>query len=318
MKNFIRQKSLVVTLAISAGILWGCGQRIDAPHEKPWNKELPLPDAYSFNYERVGFDTAVDLELARGGVLYIASADGVVPFYQDLLRGPGWVFEDIVDPVVVSEAPDGSILVADRGEMNVKVYDSTGGTPKLSFSDPDWAVFGGLAGDEDGNIFVADVQRSFVRAYRPDGTPRFTEDMADSGYGLGHVLQPHGLYYDGQHLWIADTGKNWIQKVNPDSVQLGLRFLDGYTYEDDTGNEIKLPFSSPVDVATDSDGFVYVTDQGNKRIFKFTAGDLAPFTTVNYDTTIGQPPHLRATGVNDKFVYAIDDSLGSILVWELK
>jgi len=300
------------------GMLASCGQRIEAPEENPWNKELPLPDSYVFNYERIGFETATDLELARGGLLYIASADGVTPYYQDVLRGPGWTFDGIIDPVVVSEAPDGHILVADRGDMNVKVFESDGGSPVVTFTDSDWAAFGGLAADDSGTIFVADREMSFVRAYLPDGTPKFTEDIADSGFGLGHVIQPHGLYYDGRYLWIADTGKNWIQEVNPDSVQLGLRFLDGYTYEDEEGNEVKLPFSAPVDVATDTDGFVYVTDQGNRRIFKFTQEDLAPFTTVNYDTSAGQPPHLRAMGVNNKSVFAIDDSLGSILVWDLK
>jgi DNA-binding beta-propeller fold protein YncE len=305
-------------LILGAGmvVLAGCGQRIEAPEERPWNRPLPAADAYSFRYERIGFDTTSDLELARGGLLYVASTDGITPYYQTVEGGPGWTFGGVLDPAAVCEAPNGQIIVADQGDTTVKVFDPDGGDPVASFQDADWIQFGGIAADGAGNIFVADRQRSFVRSYLADGTPRFAEDMADSGFGLGHVLQPNGLFYDGEHLWIADTGKNWVQKVVPDSVQLGLAFLDGYTYEDVDGNEIKIPFSSPIDVATDTDGYLYVADQGNKQIFKFDA-DLVSFAEVNYDSLVGQPPHLRAIGVSETRVYAIDDSLGSILVWEL-
>lgn len=316
------RRQLVWALAgLVVGSGWGgwvgCGQRIEAPRERPWTKQFPPPDSYVFDYERVGFEMAADLELTQGGLLYVASADGVVPFYQTVVTGPGWPFDGLVDPVLVSEAPDGSIVVADWGDTTVKVYEATGGAPSVAFRDSAWASFGGLAADDAGNIYVADTKRCFVRAYEPDGTPRFSHDVADSGYGLGHVLEPHGLFYDGEFLWIADTGKNWVQKVLPDSVQLGLAFLDGFTYEDEEGNEIKVPFSSPVDVATDPDGYVYVADRGNRRICKFDH-DLESFAIVNYDSTMGQPPALRAIGVNSKRVFAKDDSLGSILVWHLR
>jgi hypothetical protein len=308
-------------LAAASLLAAGCGQRIDAPHEEPWTRELPPPDSYVFKFERAGFETATDLELARGGLLYVASAAGVVPYYQPMLGGPGWSFEELVDPAAVCEAPDGKIVVADRSDMTVKVYESDGGAPVSRVQDDDWVEFGGVASDGAGNLFVADSRRSFVRSYLPDGTPRFAADMADSGFGLGHVLNPQGLFYDGEYLWIADTGKNWVQKVQADSVQLGLAFLDGYTYEDADGNEVKLPFSSPVDVAADADGYLYVADQGNQRIFKFEPqedGKPVSFATVNYDTLTGRIPHVRAIGVNRTMVFAIDDSLGSVLVWEIR
>jgi len=320
-----RITGLVVGIGVACWV--GCGQRIDAPHESPFALIIPPPDSYVQLYERLGFDSATDLDLARGGLLYVSSmVNGVTPFYQSVLRGPGWPFEDLVDPAVVAEAPNGDILVGDRGDMHVKVYEADGGAPRVTFTDSLWAEFGGIAADDSGNIYVADAESSFVRAYRPDGTPRFSgQHLADRGFGLGHVMEPHGLFFDGEDLWIADTGKNWVQKVSTREIQLGLAFLDGYTHtyvgQDSLDNtveyEIKISFSSPMDVATDTEGFVYVADRGNRRIFKFD-DKMASFTMVNYDTLMSQPPGLRAIGVSDTRVYAIDDSLGAILVWELK
>lgn len=323
MKHRLGWATAALAVVLGAVLCVGCGQRIEAPRKGKFELNIPPPDSYTFKFERVGFGTASDIELARGGLVYLASTEGVTSYYQDINGGPGYPFAEVIDAAATCEAPSGNIVIADRGDMYVKVYEPDGTNMLASFTDTTWSNFGGVAADDSGNIYVADVDRSFVRAYLPDGGPRFVDedgfvvDMADSGFGLGHVLSPHGLFYDGESLWIADTGKNWVQEVLPDSIQLGLAYLDGYTYEDVDGNEIKIPFSSPVDVATDDNGFLYVVDRGNQRIFKFDE-NRASFATVNYDTTMGRAPGLRAIGVNTSMVFAIDDSLESILVWELR
>jgi DNA-binding beta-propeller fold protein YncE len=302
----------------------GCGQRIDAPEQQEFSREPPTPDSYTRIYVRYDFDDAADLELARGGLVYVNQGTGLRTYYGSVEGGPSYEFEGLIDPAVLCQAPGDSIVIADRGDTTVKIFGPWGGGPRTTFRDPDWVQFGGIAADDDGNIYVSDVKRNFVRAYYRDGTPRFEKDLADSGFGVGHVLEPRGLFFDGEGLLIADTGKGWVQKVSVDSAQVGIWWLTGFLDVDEQGNVVQIPFDSPVDVAADASGFVYVADQGNQRIFKFTA-DSESFAVVNLDSRDipgleppQEPPRgLRSITANASRVYALDDSVGTILVWKL-
>ncbi len=90
--------------------------------------------------------------------------------------------------------------------------------------------------------------------------------------GTETFSSPQGADYDptNLYLFVADTGNHRIVKLS----DLATNFVAKWgTKSDPTEiNPQTGTFRSPRDVATDSDGNVYVADTGNNRIQKFTSG----------------------------------------------
>ena len=64
----------------------------------------------------------------------------------------------------------------------------------------------GLATDSAGNIYVADIDNSFLVVFGPDG--RFRGQVGRKGRGPGEFQGPSGLVIDAQQrLWVRDTEK---------------------------------------------------------------------------------------------------------------
>ncbi|HEC83531.1 MAG TPA: hypothetical protein ENI46_03470, partial [Firmicutes bacterium] len=214
------------------------------------------------------------------------------------------------------------IAVADlEPSLAVKVYSLSGGDPLLTFSDPDWKMLGGLAIDDSGNVYVADTERNFVRSYDSKGKPRFTVDLADSGFGVGHVLSPHGIFLDDLGLLIAeaDPEKPQVQRISIDEPQTAIWFSEQTpfitSFVDTVGNE--LNFMEPIDVSSDNDGHIFVLDRQLSKIMRFTA-DGSPDAIVN-TIAAGGPDTLAnpvAIGTYGKKIYCLDAGTGIVHRWD--
>jgi hypothetical protein len=272
MKGTMKKTTIAVAAMCLLGLSTGCGGKYDKPTEAPG---LPPTGAYNYIKPYSGFETASHLTVTGGNLFVTFSETAEVQrYFSTGGRVEGIEFEGLVQPTVIGKGR-ASVAIADASDgITVKVYGPSGGAPILTIDDPDWQRISGLAIDDDDNVYVADVVRHFVRAYGPNGNPRFEVDLADSGFGIGHVRSPMGIFIDGETLLIAeaDPEKVSVQRVRIDAPGEGIPFSAEVpfitSFTDTAGNE--TVFEKPVGVATDSEGNIIVLDQSLGKIFRFT------------------------------------------------
>jgi outer membrane protein assembly factor BamB len=327
---------LAAMIPVSAALLAGCGGKFDKPLESP---QIPPLGEYSHQEFR-WFENAISLSVT-GGSVYVAYAESVAcaeseavgevgAFFSDCRRIPRNLvkcFTGLHRPKVIGTGKY-AIAVADSSEsITVKVYDLGGGDPIVSFSDPDWVDISGLAVDDSGNIYVSDASKDFVRAYKPDGERRFQVDLADSGFGIGHVLRPTGIGLDGETLLIteAHAEKIQVQRIRIDRPQTGIPFSAANAYisvfTDADLNE--TPLVRPIGVAAGKEGSIFVLDQGLGEILQFDAEGNS-ITVVN-STASGGPPDLSDAVSIDTYnpgpaasIFALDPLNGVVHRWDPK
>jgi len=298
--------------------LAGCGGKYDKPLEV--YKEYQA-GAYNYGKPLTGFEFATHMAIT-GGHLFISYRDSsaLVDYFASGVVNPGVEFEGLVRPTIVGEGLRAIAVVETADSLSVKVYRPGGGAPFLTFSDPDWVEIGGLAIDDDDNIYVSDVSKNFVRSYDTLGRPRFDIDLADSGFGIGHVMSPMGLCFDGEALLIAeaDDEKAQVQKVSVDEPQQGIVFSETVpfisSFTDTAGNEVNL--RRPVAVTTDALGNIYVLDAELGQTLRYTF-DGEPDTPVK-SSSIEDPDVLYdaiAVGTYRERVYVLERGTGTIHIW---
>ena len=75
---------------------------------------------------------------------------------------------------------------------------------------------GGVAADDDGNLYIADSGNNLIRQVTPDGVIRTISGSEDGG---PRFRAPTGLLRDGSgNLYVADTNNNLIRRLVPEIV----------------------------------------------------------------------------------------------------
>jgi uncharacterized protein (TIGR03437 family) len=132
----------------------------------------------------------------------------------------------------------------------------------------------GIAVDSGGNIYVSDTQNARVRkisggiinTVAGSGTAGFG---GDGGAATSAQLNiPAGLALDGAgNLYIADFSNNRVRKVASSSGTITTLAGNGFEgYSGDGGAAAGAQLTTPVGVATDSSGNVYIADTGNNAV----------------------------------------------------
>src|SRR5882672_4042764 len=134
----------------------------------------------------------------------------------------------------------------------------------------------GVATDSSGNVYVGDMENHTVRKITPAGavsTFAGTPDIFGTADGTGAAARfhsPRGVATDGaDNVYVADEGNNTIRKITPDGVVTTLAGRAGFSGSGD-GIGAAARFDSPIGVATDNAGNVYVADMFNNAIRKVT------------------------------------------------
>lgn len=130
------------------------------------------------------------------------------------------------------------------------------------------ATFGepqGLTVGPDGTLYVADTNCFKLRQITPDGT------VSTLASGLGN---PMGVVRDSSgNFYVADVGSHVIRKVTGSSSTVFAGGLGQYGNADGTtGATGTARFMSPVGLALDGNGDLYVTDGGNHTVRKISGG----------------------------------------------
>lgn len=311
-------RSLLALAGLSTAIAFAssCGQKFDLPPQ-PDPGRIPTPGTYNFekNWE---IDRPSDL-LSQGSYLYVIEAEERVAAYLTRSKNaihPQFVgeFEGLVRPTLLALARRDStwIFVADQGDTTIKRYLFTGGAPRAIFQDSLWtSAFSGLAADADLNLYVSFADKDTILQYDDRGVRRRL--ISDRGTGQGFVIAPHGVHWNGTHLLVADTGKNWVQRLLGDTTNVAAA-------GDPIGSVV--PLTGPLDVSADRLGeFVFVADSGRDRILKFlaTGGFVdSVYSPTKPETQIEIPiDNPRYLAVEDSLVFVADPDRNRIVAFKL-
>lgn len=177
-----------------------------------------------------------------------------------------------------------NLYVADYGNHSIRKIDANGmvttfaGTGAAGFTNGhrSQATFNhpyGLAMDSNGNLYVGDVLNHAIRKISADGIVSTlaggNKGFADRGGSVARFNHPHGVTVDaGNNVYVADAYNNRIRKITPDGMvsTVAGNGNDGFV----DGTKETAEFYVPIGIVVDSNGNLYVGDEGNSSIRKVT------------------------------------------------
>ena len=132
----------------------------------------------------------------------------------------------------------------------------------------------GVAVDNAGNLYIADTHNDRIRKVDAAGTITTIVGTGEKGFkGDGgpapqaRLRAPRGVAVDGAgNLYVADTGNNRIRKVDSTGTISTVAGSDKSGFGGDGGAAIEALLNSPMGVAVDGAGNLYIADSGNDRI----------------------------------------------------
>jgi len=197
----------------------------------------------------------------------------------------------VFNPYAVVVAPNGDVFIADNENNAIRKIDHTsniittiaGQGPSNPGSTGDGGLASqakvnspqGIAADGVGNVYFTD-QQLVVRMINPSGIiSRFAGNgnVGSSGDGglatQANLNGPIGLAVDAAgNLYIADAGNHAIRKV--DATTKIITTIAGVVgqggYSGDGGPSTSAKLNTPVGVAVDKSGNIYIADSQNQRI----------------------------------------------------
>lgn len=179
-------------------------------------------------------------------------------------------------PTQAAYAPDGRLLimsddgcairVLDAGKTTLttfagkkSTYGSTDGTGSAAFMGSP----SGMVSDGSGNVYVTSAGDGRVRRITPGGVVTTLPGTLNGPAGI--ALDPAG------NLVIAEAGNHRIIRMTPAGAVTPIAGVLGSSgYVD--GAAATAKFNSPLGVAVDTDGTIYVSDRNNQLIRKIDPG----------------------------------------------
>jgi sugar lactone lactonase YvrE len=236
------------------------------------------------------------------------------------------------EPAGIATDSAGNVYVADTGNSTIRkitsdsvvttlagtaavVGSADGSAASARFSGP-----AGLAKDSAGNVYVADVRNSTIREITPAGvvtTFAGTAGVVGSADGTGTAASfsyPNGVATDSLgNVYVADMFNDTVRKITPAGVVTTLAGTAGVRAVAD-GTGATAYFESPVAVAADSGGNVYVAD--GSAIRKITpAGVVTTFAGNGY--IAGSADGTGAAARFNKTAGVATDSVGNVYVSDM-
>jgi uncharacterized protein (TIGR03437 family) len=288
----------------------------------------------------VATDRLGNLYLVDSGHFSVRKIDAVTGAISTF-AGDGKYFEDnqatydsLGRNLVISVDGRDRLLIADEDEKGVYAVDLANRELTVLFDgSADNVLPTGVAGDAAGNVYISDWNHDQVLVLSPDGKPNVFAGIGYHGaaaYGGdgGPAVQadlsgPRGLALDAKgRLLICDTDNHVVRIVDPATGIINPFAGDHIDNSDyDTYPAVQASLRSPVALALDSDGWVYIADKAAHQIrvvttdgYIYTAGggngrgfggDGGPAILSLMDTPLG----VAATGidiyVSDSFNYRI-------------
>ena len=193
-------------------------------------------------------------------------------------------------PGVVAVDGSGNLYIADTYNHRIRKVDTTGtittvaGTGERGYGgDGDPAIEAslnvpaGVAVDNSGNLYIADLGNDRIRKVDTSGTITTVAGTGELGYSgddgpaiEAQLKYPRHVAVDGSgNLYIADTYNHRIRKVDTTGTITTVAGQGGIGYASGDGDPaVEVSLSYPQGVAVDGSGNLYIADSQEHRVFR--------------------------------------------------
>ncbi len=195
------------------------------------------------------------------------------------LNGPSAVAVDALGNVYIADSGNNVIRKVDTsgvittiaGTGTAGYLGKRGPATSIELDDPS-----GVAVDASGNVYIADSNNSMVRKVNTSGmmsTFAGNGNRGDYGNncnaGSAELNSPRGIAVDASgNVYIAEELSQRIRKVNTSGIISTIAGNGRSGYSGDGGSAVSAKLNTPLGVAVDAAGNIYIADVGNNRIRK--------------------------------------------------
>jgi sugar lactone lactonase YvrE len=234
----------------------------------------------------VAFAALPALSHAAPGDISTVSGTGTAGFSGD--GGPA-TSAQLNEPHAVAVDSSGNRYIADTLNNRARKVDGSGaittvaGTGTEGFSgdggpatSAELGYPNGVAVDDAGNLYIADLSNNRVR--KVDGSGTITtvagtgaQDFSGDGGPAtsAEIAGPNGVAVDDAgNVYIADTSNHRVRKVDASGTISTVAGTGSADFSGDGGPATSAKINSPSALALDDTGNLYIADQGNNRVRK--------------------------------------------------
>lgn len=294
-----REMTLLSIISLFVFSFIGCGKKYPMPSRS--GEGIPPESSYVLVGSPWDAGGAQDLLRASDGRVYVLYPQKIEKRYTNGVPIDTFGVGILQDAKSLAEGPNRTIYVLDASISGIFMFsfqgEKTGEIHLEGVDDPTGIAYGSHG------IYISEGSLNLILHY--DTTGNFIDTLAREGNGILNVVDPKGIFYDAlDRILVASTGHNWVEAFPPDTPLSSLLHLGGTSPE---GGSDEGEFLSPLDVAVDFNGFVFVSDSGNMRVQKFSPDGSF---IVEVDIKDGHPLRLDVEPYGNTYFVLIETSAG--------